>query len=295
MLSGIFPVIPTCFTESDGIDFESQRSVIRFALDAGAHGVVFPGVASEYNYLTPDERGTLISFVAEEVGGQVPIVGGASAPTPDEAIVAGKQALENGVTHLMLMAPKGLGDNIQAHSEFFSKVSTALPGAEFILQNAPSPVGAGLDAKAVLAIASENVAVTYAKEETLPSGPTITALQAANVPHLKGIFGGGGARYIINELDRGAIGAIPAVELTDVHVALFEAHSSGDHQRARELYRNSLPLLACQAIYRMRLTKYVLAKRRVADAQGVRAPLPPLDESAQRDVDQMLLDLELTT
>ncbi|MDF1858685.1 MAG: dihydrodipicolinate synthase family protein [Verrucomicrobiales bacterium] len=292
MLQGIFPVIPTLFTDQDDPDFDAQRAVVRFALEAGAHGVVFPGVASEYNFLTPDERGALIALVAKEVDGRVPIVGGASAATAEEVIVAGQQAEANGIHHLMIMAPAGLGDDLEAHQRFFSEISTALPDAEIILQNAPSPIGAGLNANAMAELATGNESLTYIKEETLPSGPAITSLLATDSPHLKAIFGGGGARYIIDELDRGALGAMPAVELTDLHVAIWDAHKCGDHPRARELYRLSLPLLVSQAVYRMRFTKYLLKRRGVADALHVRAPLPELDEFTQRDIDLMLSDLQ---
>ena len=49
MLRGIFPVIPTVFHDDGRVDPQPLRAVLRFALNAGAHGVVFPGVASEYN------------------------------------------------------------------------------------------------------------------------------------------------------------------------------------------------------------------------------------------------------
>jgi 4-hydroxy-tetrahydrodipicolinate synthase len=292
MLQGIFPVVPTLFTNDNRLDLEAQRAVVRFALEAGAHGIVFPGVASEYNFLTPDERGELIALVAKEVGGRVPIVGGASAATAEEVIVAGQQAEASGIHHLMIMAPAGPGKDLEAHQKFFSEISTSLQDAEIILQNAPSPIGAGLDAKAIAALASANESITYVKEETLPSGPAISFLLATDIPHLKAVFGGGGARYLIDELDRGALGAMPAVELTDLHVAIWDAHKGGDHARARELYRLSLPLLVSQAVYRMRFTKYLLKKRGIADALHVRAPLPELDDFTQRDIDLMLSDLQ---
>ena len=63
MLKGILPVIPTLFTRQNVVDREAMRRVIRFALDAGAHGVVFPGVASESSYLSVTERGELMALV----------------------------------------------------------------------------------------------------------------------------------------------------------------------------------------------------------------------------------------
>lgn len=292
MLKGIFPVIPTLFTDDNQVDPDALRAVIRFALHAGAHGVVFPGVASEYNFLSVEERDELMAVVNDEVAGQVPIIGGASASTPEEVIVAGRQAKDHGIDHLMIMAPSGLGQDLEAHCSFFAQVTSELSHAQVILQNAPSPIGAGLKADAILAIVESNPSITYTKEETLPSGPIITALLGTDIPHLKGVLGGGGARYIIDELNRGAVGALPAVELTDLHVAIYDAHTSGDHQRARELYRLSLPLLVCQMIYRMRLTKYVLRQRGIADRLHTRAPLPNLDEFTRQDIDAMLSDLK---
>lgn len=292
MLKGIFPVIPTLFGDDNSLDREAQRKVTRWALEVGAHGIVFPGVASEYNFLSADERGELIALVAEEVKGRVPMIGGASAPTSDEVIHAGRQALDSGIDHLMIMAPNRLGKDLEAQGRFFAEIAKGLPDATIILQNAPNPIGAGLEANAIASIAASESAIAYIKEETLPAGPAITALQNADIPHLKGVFGGGGARYIIDEFDRGALATLPAVELTDLHVALYDSHTKGNHDRARELYRLSLPLLVSQAVYRMRFTKYVLSKRGIVDALHVRAPLPELDEFTRRDIDRMLADLK---
>ena len=292
MIKGILPVIPTLFTDDDTVDPGALRSVVRFALDAGAHGVVFPGVASEYNFLSDEERGGLMSVVFDEVGGRVPIIGGASASTSEEAIVAGQHAKDHGINHLMIMAPSELGRDVDAHREFFARITAELTDVEVILQNAPSPIGAGLNADAIASLVEANPAITYTKEETLPSGPVITVLRAREIPQLKGVLGGGGARYIIDELNRGALGALPAVELTDLHVAIYEAHTAGDFDRARELYRYSLPLLGCQMIYRMRLTKYVLKQRGITDRLHVRAPLPELDQFTRQDIDTMVEDLK---
>lgn len=292
MIKGILPVIPTLFTDDDSVDPGALRSVVRFALDAGAHGVVFPGVASEYNFLSDEERGGLMSVVFDEVGGRVPIIGGASASTSEEAIVAGQHAKDHGINHLMIMAPSELGQDVDAHREFFARITAELTDVEVILQNAPSPIGAGLNADAIASLVEANPAITYTKEETLPSGPMITVLRAREILQLKGVLGGGGARYLIDELNRGALGALPAVELTDLHVAIYEAHMACDFDRARELYRYSLPLLGCQMIYRMRLTKYVLKQRGITDRLHVRAPLPELDEFTRQDIDTMVEDLK---
>ena len=294
MLQGILPVIPSLFDADNRIATNSIRRVVRFALDSGAHGIVFPGVASEYNFLSTAEREELIAAVADEVDGKVPILGGASASTAEEVVNAIAQVQKHGIRHVMIMAPQQLGQDTEAHLKFFESVVQNTSDVAVVLQNAPSPIGAGLSTAALSKIVAAVPAITYVKEETLPSGPTITDLVQNRVGHLKGVLGGGGARYLVDELNRGAIGALPAVELTDLHVQLFNSYRAGRHQYARDLYRASLPLLACQMVYRMRLTKYVLMRRGITSELHVRAPLPELDDFAKRDVDTMLQDLART-
>ena len=292
MLKGIFPVLPTCFSSEGALDLTEQRKVIQFAINSGAHGIVFPGVASEYDYLTRKERNTLIELLAQEVGQKVPIVAGVSAPEVKEVIALMEDAGQHDISYFMLMAPAHLGSDLAKQKNYFARITNAFPTANIILQNAPEPIGAGLTAKQLIEIIAENPCITYIKEETIPSGPTISALQNESISHLLGVFGGGGARYIIDELHRGAVGAVPAVELIDLHVALFEAFQSGRIARARQLYRLSLPMLTAQKVYRMGLTKYVLQKRGVCNALSVRAPSIPLDEYARQDIDEMLDDLK---
>lgn len=103
MLAGVFPVVPTLFTEDDTIDVASQRKVIRFALDAGCHGLVFPGVASEYNFLNLAERDQLLGALVNEVDGKVPIIAGASAANLEGVLGAVGQAVGHGIGHVMIM------------------------------------------------------------------------------------------------------------------------------------------------------------------------------------------------
>ena len=234
----------------------------------------------------------LIKLLVAEVDGRLPIVAGIGASSKEESILLGKEVMKNGIDHFMLMAPKEFEKDIDKHRVFFQDVAAALPNGIIVLQNAPSPSGAGLNAEELILISKNNEAIKYIKEETLPSGPTITALLNSNLPHLLGVFGGAGARFIIDELNRGSLGAFPAAEIIDLHVAIYHAHQKGEAKQARNLYRMSLPLLTAQMIYRMELTKYILKKRGIVDALHVRVPLPKLDTQAKLDLDLILQDLQ---
>src|SRR5215510_9907228 len=87
-LGGVFPVLATPFRPDGSPDEAGLRAVARYVVESGADGVVFPGVASEFETLTPTERDRLSDLVAGEARGRTAFVVGASAadPTVSEAI-----------------------------------------------------------------------------------------------------------------------------------------------------------------------------------------------------------------
>jgi 4-hydroxy-tetrahydrodipicolinate synthase len=288
MLKGIFPVLPTPFCESGAIDEPAMANIVDFALASGVDGVVFPGFASEVDELDATERAVLLAQVVKRVGGRVPVVAGASAPNVEEAVAHSRQAMANGVSTVMIQAPKSIGVGAEAVASFYRRIADAVPGLEIVLQNAPAPRGSDLKPEVILEIAKGNPAILYVKEETLPAGPAITAILKEAPSHLRGVMGGGGARYIIDEYGRGACGAMPAVEIADVHVAIDRAFQSGDLAKARDLYMRTLPLLLIQANFRMAFTKYVMTKRGILSNFITRAKVPPMDRQDLAEIDAWL-------
>ena len=125
-------------------------------------------------------------------------------------------------------------------------------------------MGAGLGPAQVAAIAKAVPGVRYVKEETLPCGQHVTRILDAAGGDIDGVFGGAGARFMMDELARGAAGTMPALEIADVHVRMWKAFKAGDVATARHLYDVTLPLLCFQMVFRMRFTKEVLRRRGIA-------------------------------
>ncbi|MCZ7886337.1 MULTISPECIES: dihydrodipicolinate synthase family protein [Agrobacterium] len=292
-LKGILPVLPTPFLADGGIDEAGMKRLVVFALDQGVDGVVFPGFASEVETLNAAERAALLKIVVDAVAGRVPVVAGASAADWREVVEHGRAASALGIRHLMVQPPKSVGTDAPALIEFLGRIVEALPEVEIILQNAPAPRGSDLSPQAIVEIVGALPQVAYVKEETLPAGPAISHIIAHAPSTLKGVIGGGGARYILDEYARGATAAMPALEIAEEHVAIDRALVAGRQEEARRIYIRTLPLLVLQAVYRMRLTKYVLARRGVIEGVGVRAPTPELDAAALADIDANLVELGL--
>ncbi len=292
-LKGIFPVLPTPFLAGGGIDEAGMSRLVGFALDQGVDGVVFPGFASEVENLSADERARLLKIVVAGAAGRVTVVAGASAADWREVVEHGRVAAELGIRHLMVQPPKSVGTDAAALIEFLGKIVETLPDIEIILQNAPAPRGSDLSPQAIVEIIRALPQVAYVKEETLPAGPAISHIIAHAPQTLRGVIGGGGGRYILDEYARGATAAMPALEIAGEHVAIDRALNAGRRDEARKIYVRTLPLLVLQAVYRMRLTKHVLARRGVIDGVGVRASTPDLDATAMADIDANLVELGL--
>jgi len=292
ILAGSFPVLPTPFRDDGTIDDADFLSIIDFAVAAGSNGVVYPGVASEVETLTPEERNRQVRILADRIGGRIPLVIGASDPDPEQARKHVAFAASVGAAAAMVIAPFAIGNSVEAQIAYFRKVAEGA-GVPIMLQNQPKPIGAGLTPEEAAEIANAVPEIQYIKEETPPCGQHLTRMQAVLNGGVKAIFGGAGGRYIMDELARGAAGTMPASELADIHAALVAAFQAGDTAKARALYSASLPLLVFQATFRMAMTKEVLRRRGVIKNIFVRGKGPKFDAGDRAELDALLADARL--
>jgi 4-hydroxy-tetrahydrodipicolinate synthase len=290
-IGGVCPVLATPFDAQGAPDEGSLVRAVDYAVHCGADAVVFPGVASEVEQLTAEERDRLVALVAHTVAGRVPLVVGASAADLATSIRHVQMAASVGAAAAMVMAPANLAGNAEALLTHYRELGAAA-SVPIMLQNAPPPAGAGFDMATIAPVVAAVTSIRYVKEEAMPCGQRISALRSrpelGAARHFGGVLGGAGARYLLDELARGAIGTMPACELTDVHVALVHAWHAGDRKRARVLYNRSLPLLNFQAVFRWAMTKEVLRRRGIIDCAYVRAPGPKLDAQDQVELGIML-------
>jgi 4-hydroxy-tetrahydrodipicolinate synthase len=275
-IRGVFPVLATPFAADGSLDLHSFTNMIGMALAAGVNGLVFPGLASEYDTLDPQERCMLIKQLGSTVDQRVPFIIGASASEAQTSLLMIESGLQAGAVGAMVMTPANLRDDLDGLIKFYQEVGK--PGLPIMLQNAPPPMGIGLAAADVLHIVRNVPEILWVKEENMPCGQRITVLLDGAPTHMEGVFGGAGGRYITDELSRGALGTMPAVELPAAHVALYKAFCSENFEELRSIYESVLPMLMMQAVFRWRLTKEVLYRCGIISHTYTRAVGPELDD-----------------
>jgi 4-hydroxy-tetrahydrodipicolinate synthase len=287
---GVFTIPCTPFTEQGAVDEESLQREIEFCVQCGAHGIVAPVNASEFTSLSDDERKQVVEIVVKAAAGRAPVVAGVSAVSAEVAALFARHAAEAGTDALIAMPPyvrKAAPDEILA---YYQAISDAAPLPIFI-QNFVAPIGTPMPASFMARLLREIEHVEYVKEETALAPRLMTALIEEAGGHLKGVMGGMAGRYLLNEYERGACGTMPACEITDVHVQLWEALESGDRCRAREIYHRMLPLLNLEHMYSGAVYKEVLLRRDVIRTAVMRGGGGPLDAVDQRELDGILADM----
>jgi 4-hydroxy-tetrahydrodipicolinate synthase len=286
---GVWPIITTPFDDAGRLDLNGLGSVVEHVLRGGAHGVVYPAIASEFQTLDRDERHAAIERVLSAVAGRRPVIVGVSTVGGDLHPPSLAEAAERlGAAGVMFMPAPRPSDGVASVVAAVAEASV-LP---IVLQNAPAPLGPTLPVEAIADVIRGVPAIRYVKEEVPPCGQRITRLLEAAGGRLQGVFGGAGGRFVLDELARGASGSMPACEFTNLHVRLYDLIAAGDPTAARRLFNAMLPLLNFESVFRTSATKFILHRMGVIDSTRHRDGNPELDANDRRELVTILDGLE---
>lgn len=279
-LRGIMTIPSTPFHEDGTIDIEGFRRVVHFCIDCGAHGLVYPVNASEYTTLSDEERFTLSRLLVETADGRVPTILGVAATCRENAARFAAFAHDVGASAVIAMPPYVRSKEFTQENTFlyYQAISDAAKIPVFI-QNYVGPVGTVLSPELMLRMCREIEQVEYIKEETIPSTWKMTELNRLNHGELKGVFGGSGCRYLIEEYRRHSAGNMPGCHVTDVCVALWNALEAHQDDLAMRIYRDMAPLFFFETQFSS-IYKEVLKLRGVINCAYTRNNTYGMDEIA---------------
>jgi len=287
---GIFVIVVTPFTAGHELDEAGLRKVIRFCLDAGVHGLVGPANASEFSTLSDDERKRWLEIVVAEAGGAVPVIAATTSGHALPAVALSRFAQKVGAKGIMSMPPHVQHPDAAGCYAYYQSLSMALE-VPLMIQNYIGPVGTPMSPDLLARMCRELPRVEYIKEETLPSSRMTSATIAAAGKFCKGVFGGQGGIYLLDEYRRGSAGTMPAGNVPDLHVALWNLLESGDMTAARAYYNRILPLLNYERQYGVALYKETLYRRGVIATRVCRTPGRELDDQDRAELDAILADI----
>jgi 4-hydroxy-tetrahydrodipicolinate synthase len=288
-LRDCIPILCTPFRADDTIDAESLRAQIDWVLAEGAAGVATLALASEGYKLTERERDEVARIVVEHVAGRVPVVVSADGAGTAVAVDRATRAAKIGADALMVLPPYLVKPGAASLTDYYLQIAGAVD-IPIMVQDAPQLTGVTMTPAlwAELARKAENIA--YVKAEGTPQGATISATLEQSEGRLQ-VFCGWGGLGIIDALERGATGSMPAANFTRVFSRIHAAWNAGDRARSNDLLNASLPysVWAMQSLdHSVTSAKRELKRRGVFASERVRQPAAPLDTIGLAQLDRWI-------
>ncbi|HVC32147.1 MAG TPA: dihydrodipicolinate synthase family protein [Chloroflexota bacterium] len=281
-LHGIFPIVYTPFDAAGAIDEEDVCRLVDYLIAAGTHGLAAVGGASECHKLSLAERQRLAEVVIAQAHGRVPVIVGTSATNTVDAVELTRHAEEAGAAAVFATPPLyGGAVNLEALRYHYGALARAV-SLPIMAQDATVTIAPAQVAR----LADEFPTLSYVKEEALDSGHRIVELRALLGDRIRILSGGS---YLLDDLARGAIGAIPgSVGVADLARA-YDLYRQGDLRAARAAYDHFLPLSYWRRQFPLLGAKEVLRRVGVFKAAHLREPAGQrLDEHDHRELSALL-------
>lgn len=284
-LRGIVTVLNTPFTAANEVDAAALKKHVRLALDAGVAGFLIPGMASEVDKLTHDERDLLVDTVLAEAKGRATVIGGASAPSADERIRLARRLIAVGCDGVLVSIPY---EDDKQYSRAVQEVAKTSP--PFLMLQDWDAHGYGVPVPTLVKLFETVEAVRAVKVEVVPAGRKYSELLAATEGRLH-VSGGWAVMQMIEALDRGVHAFMPTA-LHAIYVRICQLHVAGQRQAARDLFDRVLPILAFSNQHldiSIHFFKRLLFAQGVYPTANVRTSILPFDEQHVRVADELIV------
>lgn len=241
---GVFPVVPTPFTETGELDLPSQLRCVDFMIDAGSNGLCILANFSEQFVLSDAEREVLTSAILAHVKGRVPVIVTTTHFSTQVCADRSRRAQEMGAAMVMVMPPYH-GATIRVSEEkifeFYAALSDAID-IPIMIQDAPVS-GTTLSAALLARMAREIKQVAYFKIETPGAASKLRELIRLGGDAIEGPWDGEEAITLLPDLEAGATGAMTGGAYPDGIRLIVDAFAAGRRDEAAALYQQWLPLI----------------------------------------------------
>ena len=277
---GVFPAVPTQFRTDLSLDIPATQKHVEALLDNGIHGLIMLGTIGENCSLSLDEKMQVLKATKEVAGNQVPILNGVAEFTTQGACETAQAAEKAGMDGLMVMPAMVYNSDARETVHHFRTVADSMSLPIMCYNNPPV----------------YRVDITPEMFQEMTDMESIVCIKEASgdVRRITDLFNALGDRYLIfSGLDDVALESILLgctgwiSGLVDAfpreNRLMWDAATSGDYQKALEIYRWYMPMLHFDS--HPKLVQYI--KLTCAEMgygnERVRAPrLPLIGEERER-------------
>ncbi|MEO0543286.1 MAG: dihydrodipicolinate synthase family protein [Pseudomonadota bacterium] len=285
---GVFTIAATPFLPDGALDFQSLDRLIDAYIERGADGLTVLGMMGEAGKLTAAESISVVQRVTSR--STVPVVVGVSSPGFAAMRELSDKAMEAGAAGVMVAPPKGLKTDAQV-TGYFHNAAEAIGDVPFVLQDFPLATGVQISTSVILKIVEDCPTCVLLKHEDWPGLDKISALREASEAGSRriSILCGNGGMYLLEELLRGADGAMTGFGYPEMMRQVVDAFKASDVPRARDIFDAYMPMIRYEAQPGMGLAirKHSLMRQGVIAHATLRKPGPKLTKAAISEIDTL--------
>jgi 4-hydroxy-tetrahydrodipicolinate synthase len=287
--AGVFTIAATPFLPDGSLDLESIDSMVDFYQEKGATGLTILGMMGEAGKLSAKESSIVIDRVTTRAS--VPVVVGVSAPGLAAIKALTDIAMDRGAAGVMVAPPGSLRTDDQIIG-YFQMVADVLGETPWVLQDFPLVTGVQMSTRVCRTIFDTCPTCVMLKHEDWPGLEKISTLREmeANGARRLSILCGNGAMFLLEEMRRGADGAMTGFAFPEMMADVVRLMQAGDEDRARDIFDSYLPLVRyeSQPGLGLAIRKYTLAKRGAIAHPTVRRPGTVLSPATIAEIEALI-------
>lgn len=274
-IQGIFPIVYSPFDEAGRIDEADLFGLVDYLIAQGAHGLAAVGGASECHKLSLAERKWLAEKTIAAAAGRVPVLVGTSATCIVDAVDLSRHAAEIGAVGIFCTPPLYGTISPEALRSHYGALARAVT-LPILIQDALVTIPPAQIAR----LGAEFPNLRWVKEEAADSGHRIDELSHLCTAGVTILSGGS---YLLDDLARGAVGAIPgSIGVADLARA-YDRYVAGDLAGARAAYNHFLPLAFWRRQFPLLAAKELLRRAGVIKSAYLRPPAAEHLDSRDRN------------
>ena len=286
--SGVFTIAVTPFLPDGGIDWDSVDRMVDFYIAQGATGLTILGMMGEAGKLSAQESIAVVKRVTAR--STVPIVVGVSAPGFAAMKTLSDAAMDLGAAGVMVAPPGNLKTDDQILTYYHNTAET-LGDAPFVLQDFPLVTNVVIPTSVIIKVVADCPTCVMLKHEDWPGLEKISALRKASDAGARriSILCGNGGLYLLEEMLRGADGAMTGFAYPEMMAQVIAAFGAGNTDHARDIFDAYMPMVRYEAQPGLGLAirKYTLAQRGVIAHDTLRKPGGVLSTATMAEVDAL--------
>ena len=285
---GVFTIAVTPFLPDGAVDFDSVDSMVEAYIERGATGLTVLGMMGEAGKLSAEESLAVVKRVVAR--SSVPVVVGVSAPGFAAMSALSQASMDAGAAGVMVAPPSSLRTDAQIVG-YYHNTADALGDAPFVLQDFPLATGVQISTDVILKIVEDLPTCVMLKHEDWPGLEKISALRSASEAGARriSILCGNGGLYLLEEMLRGADGAMTGFGYPEMMAQVIAAFNRGALDGARDIFDAYMPMVRYEAQPGMGLAlrKHTLAQQGVIAHPTLRKPGAILSAAAIAEVDEL--------